>query len=791
MKQGQQIRVKGLVQGVGFRPTVWIIANKLKLKGQVLNDGQGVLIKIFANDKEILNFINTLKTDCPPLARIDSIELKKITAKAPIDFTIVASKATAAHTGIVPDAATCNVCVAETLDANNRRYHYPFSNCTHCGPRLTIIKAIPYDRKNTSMAAFVLCDACQKEYDHPADRRFHAQPNACPVCGPEIWLEPKNDQTDTLLIISNVSKLLKQGKIIAIKGIGGFHLACDASKQQAVQTLRSRKHRAAKPFALMAKDINTIKQYCIVSKKEQELLSSSVAPIVLLNKQPNNQLPKEIAPGQKTLGFMLPYTPLQHLLLQYFAVPLVMTSGNSSELPQCIDNIDAKEKLANIADYWLFNNRDIVNRVDDSVVRVVADKIQVLRRARGYAPTSMPLPKGFENSLDVLACGGELKNTFCLVKDGLAVLSQHIGDLKNSNTYDDYEHTLKLFQNLYQHQPKIIAIDAHPDYLSSQYGKNLAQQHNLSLCTVQHHHAHIASCLAENNWALNQGQVLGVALDGLGYGNDDNNDDNDSSNIWGGEFLLADYHTSQRLACLKSIALLGGSQAMYQPWRNTYAQLLSHFDWQYLEDKFADLTIIQYLKQQPKDTLDAMLAKNLNSPLASSTGRLFDAVAASVGICCQQIQYEGQAAIELEALVSDTLLTQEKNHAYELSIDKDKQGFLQISTRLMWQSILADLKQNTERAVIATRFHLGLANALVNMAVVVLKSNSLAVNTIVLTGGVFQNKILLTQTKKLLHKQNFTVLTHSQIPANDGGIALGQAVIALAQQQKMEIKPCV
>jgi len=776
---GKKIRVRGLVQGVGFRPTVWNIANKQKLHGQVINDGEGVLIEVFGSQNQIKEFVSTLKQDCPPLARIDGIEEEDLKGKSPVGFTIKSSKSSSVQTGIVPDAATCEVCSNETLDINNRRFRYPFSNCTHCGPRLTIIKSIPYDRKNTSMAPFKLCDDCQQEYDYPADRRFHAQPNACSKCGPKIWLEPNVNDEDT---ITATIKLLKQGKIIAIKGLGGFHLVCDATNQQVVQTLRKRKNRQAKPFALMARSVQNIKKYCQINAAEKKLLSSSISPIVLLSKKHSN-LPKELAPNQNTLGFMLPYTPLHHLIFQAFETPLVMTSGNSSDSPQCIDNDEAKQTLADIADYWLLNNRDVVNRVDDSVVRVLNDgNTQVLRRARGYAPTTIPLPKGFAQNTDVLATGAELKNTFCLVKDGVAFLSQHIGDLKNANTYADYEKTLLLYQNLYQHKPKVIAIDAHPDYLSSKYGQNLAQQNDLKLIKVQHHHAHIASTLAENKWGLNQGKVLGVALDGIGYGDDDA--------IWGGEFLLADYQSYQRIGRLKPIALLGGSQAMYQPWRNTLAQLLSHFDWQELQASYSNLDIIKYLNQQPIPTLKAMLTKNINSPEASSCGRLFDAVAAAIGICCEHVQYEGQAAIELEALVSNTLLQQEKKGAYKLKVEETDSKLLQINTQTLWHTLLEDLSNQVPKNIIATRFHMGLANVIVEMIGIINICNT-KIDTIALTGGVFQNKIILEYTKAQLIKEKYKVLTHSQIPANDGGIALGQALIALAQCQLEEKNSCV
>jgi len=776
---GKKIRVRGLVQGVGFRPTVWNIANNQKLCGQVINDGEGVLIELFGTEKQLKYFVSTLKQGCPPLARIDSVEQDDLKKESPTGFSIKSSKSTSVQTGIVPDAATCAVCLNETLDINNRRFRYPFSNCTHCGPRLTIIKSIPYDRKNTSMAPFKLCDDCLQEYDYPADRRFHAQPNACPKCGPEIWLEPKVKDEDT---VTATIKLLKQGKIIAIKGLGGFHLVCDASNKQAVQTLRERKNRPAKPLALMAKNTEIIKKYCQISATEKDLLTSSISPIVLLSKKHNN-LPEEIAPNQNTLGFMLPYTPLHHLIFQAFETPIVMTSGNSSDSPQCIDNDEAKQTLADIADYWLLNNRDVVNRVDDSVVRVLnGGKTQVLRRARGYAPTTVPLPKDFTQNTDVLATGAELKNTFCLVKDGVAFLSQHIGDLKNANTYADYEKTLSLFQNLYQHTPKVIAIDAHPDYLSSKYGQKLAQQNDLKLTKIQHHHAHIASTLAENNWGLNQGKVLGVALDGIGYGDD--------AAIWGGEFLLADYQSYRRVGCLKPMALLGGNQAMYQPWRNTLAQLLSHFDWQELQASYSNLDIIKYLNQQPIPTLQVMLAKNINSPLASSCGRLFDAVAAAIGICCEHVQYEGQAAIELEALVTSMLIQQEKKGAYKLKVEETDSNLLQINTQTLWHALLQDLSNNVPKNIIATRFHLGLVNTIVKMVKLMINKNP-RVDTMVLSGGVFQNKILLEQIQSQLLKAQYNVLINSQIPANDGGIALGQALIALAQCQLEEKNSCV
>ena len=520
-------------------------------------------------ESEALNqLVELLRRAPPPLARIDNISVEEIPAEnAPTGFVITASEASSPHTNITPDAASCSECISDTLNSADRRYRYPFTNCTHCGPRFSIINAIPYDRKNTSMAAFKMCADCQTEYDSPADRRFHAQPNACAVCGPKIWLEsadgrdvvrgadaPIQDQLDT---IDLTCEKIQQGSIVAIKGIGGFHLACDASNAVVVKRLRQRKRRYQKPFALMAKDIASIQNYCEVSNKEAGLLQSSEAPIVILKINNNADLPVDIAPGQHTLGFMLPYTPLHHLLMQRLDQPLVMTSGNISDEPQCIDNDDARTRLGDIADYLLLHNRDIFNRVDDSVARVMASEVCMLRRSRGYAPAPLPLPPGFESVPELLAMGGELKNTFCLLKDGLAIVSQHIGDLEDAPTYQDYVKNLLLYKELYEHNPQRFVIDKHPEYMSSKLGRQTAEETHTVLEEVQHHHAHIAACMAENSWPLDAGPVLGVALDGLGYGED--------NTFWGGEFLLSNYVDYERLASFKPVAMLGGAQAWLSP----------------------------------------------------------------------------------------------------------------------------------------------------------------------------------------------------------------------------------
>lgn len=626
LETAEEIRVCGIVQGVGFRPTVYRLAKDCGLKGDVCNDGQGVLIRVAGRLSAIDTFIQRLQQEQPPLAKIDTITRRSFSPDVPFtDFCITHSISNTVRTDIAPDAATCPACKADIFDPVSRWYRYPFTNCTHCGPRLSIVRSIPYDRQNTSMAAFSMCPTCRQEYEDVTDRRFHAQPVACYTCGPKAWLARSDgraivaDMFSMLDDVDAVCTLLQRGQIVAIKGLGGIHLACDATNEAAVQTLRQRKHRYDKPFALMARDLAVIEQYCDITFQERELLESAVAPIVLLKKRlvtdevdkvtdgTNQQLENStvqasvscsvksvaaaIAPGTNTLGFMLPYTPLHHLILQRMDRPIVLTSGNLSDEPQCIDNEIAREKLRSIADYLLLHDRDIVNRVDDSVVRVVGDRLQVLRRARGYAPAPIRLPVGFEAAPSILAMGGELKNTFCLVRDGQAILSQHLGDLENAATFEAYQETLNLYLNLFEHQPTAIAIDLHPEYLSTKLGQELAISNSLNVHTIQHHHAHIAACLAENQLPLNTPPVLGIALDGLGYG--------ENGELWGGEFLFADYRNFQRLAYFKPVAMLGGEQAIYQPWRNTYAHLMVAFDWEELQRDYGDLELLIFLQNNP------------------------------------------------------------------------------------------------------------------------------------------------------------------------------------------------
>ena len=568
--RSERIRVRGLVQGVGFRPKVWQLAQELGVAGDVRNDGEGVLIRACAPQEALDALCRRLRAECPPLARIDALERGALEAERPAEgFRILASAATRARTGVVADAALCAACAAEIQDPANRRFRYPFTNCTHCGPRLSILRAIPYDRANTSMAAFPLCPDCRREYQDPADRRFHAQPNACPACGPRVWLEDRHGRRfATLDPLTTASQWLARGRILAIKGLGGFHLACDAGNAAAVAALRRGKHRFHKPFALMARDLEVVRRYCRVNAAQAALLGGPAAPIVLLTIGGPEKVAEAVAPGQANLGFMLPYSPLHRLLLADWEKALVMTSGNRSEEPQCLDNAEARQRLGALADGWLLHDRDIVNRVDDSVVQWLEGAPRLLRRARGYAPTPLPLPPGFAAAPPLLALGGEQKNTFCLIQEGQAILSQHLGDLEEARTAAEYRRALALYQELFQHTPWAIAIDRHPDYGATQFGRQLAAEQDLAVVAVQHHHAHIASVLADCAWPREGSRVLGIALDGLGYG--------DGGQLWGGEFLCADYAGYERVGFLRPVALPGGVQAIREPWRTLYAQLTTH-----------------------------------------------------------------------------------------------------------------------------------------------------------------------------------------------------------------------
>ena len=558
------------------------------------------------------------------------------------------------------------------------------------------------------------------------------------------------------------------GDIVAIKGIGGFHLACDATNSAALVQLRKRKHRPHKPLALMARDLDQIRKYCHVCDREAAALQSPAAPIVVLQARDRHRLPEAIAPDQKQWGFMLPYSPLHHLLMNELKHPIVLTSGNRSDEPQCIDNDDALQRLGDIADAFLLHNRAIENRIDDSVVRRMGNDIQVLRRARGYAPGHIPLPPGFSEHPEILALGGELKNTFCMLHNDQAILSQHMGDLEDARTYADYQHNITLYQALYQHHPTALAIDLHPEYLSSKWGRAWAEEQGLPLLEIQHHHAHIAACMADNGLPLHNEAVIGIALDGLGFGPD--------GTLWGGEILLADYHDFQRLAHLRPIAMPGAAQAMREPWRNTYAQLYSCFGDDAIERQTAGLGLAEYLAGKPLQKINRMMEKGVNSPLSSSAGRLFDAVAGAIGLWPDRISFEGQAAMALEACLDDSSPTVEAPYRFAAIRHND---MWQLEPKPMWDALLEDLRQNQSVTTIAARFHQGFADALIDITTLLREQTGC--NTVVLSGGVMQNRTLFELTKKGLVEHGLNVISHHQVPANDGGIALGQAVIAAAR----------
>lgn len=769
---GVSVRIRGVVQGVGFRPFVWRLAHEHNLVGWVLNDAEGVLANAWGAEENIQDFLKTLEDTPPPLSKIESVESEPLSGEPDTsEFKIIQSDSGETHTGVSPDAATCPDCLADTLDPQDRRYRYPFTNCTHCGPRLSILHSVPYDRAKTSMSEFVMCEVCQQEYEDPSDRRFHAQPNACPVCGPKVWIEnPQGTIIESDDPIAHTAALIKQGEIVAIKGIGGFHLACDATNAKTVSLLRERKRRLGKPFALMARDVDVINQYAQLIEGEEQQLKDRAAPIVILETG-KGQLSPDIAPGQDSLGFMLPYTPLHHVLMTHLEKPVVMTSGNQSDEPQCFDNDVARERLKKIADFFLMHDRGIVNRLDDSVIRFMDDTPRFLRRARGYTPEALSLPDGFEDAPQILAMGAELKNTFCLLKDGKAVMSQHMGDLEEMAVLKDYLRTIDLFESLFDHKAAVIAIDKHSGYLSSQTGREWGKSREVPLVEVQHHHAHVAACMAEHELPADCDPVLGIVMDGLGLGED--------GTIWGAEFLKAGYADFERLGHFQSMPMIGGAQSIQEPWRSAYSHLSQSLGRDELEKSYASLDFVAGLKDRQLDTLDTMVAKGLNAPLASSCGRLFDAAAAILGIRTDGVTYEGEAAILMEALAASHL-SGETSNGYPASCVTMDSGLLELQWGEFWTALLDDLKAGAKPAIVAARFHQGVVNAVAGLGAQLAENESL--QTVVLSGGVFQNKLMLEGVSENLRSKGLKVLTPQLYPANDGGVSLGQAMIAAARE---------
>ena len=781
-----EIRVRGCVQGVGFRPNVFRLATELGLAGDVCNDADGVVIRAAGAPRAMASFIERIERDKPPLARVEAIETRPMGDGSGLRvngaFRIVETRAGKAHTEVAPDAAVCQACAREVVSPSERRFRYPFTTCTHCGPRLSIACSIPYDRATTTMAPFALCAACHGEYRDPSDRRFHAEAMACPECGPRARLVHMDGSSVAcggsaeLDDVERVVALLGQGEIVAIKGLGGYHLACDATRADVVRKLRERKHRDAKPFALMARDLEVIRRYCQVSSEEELLLSSPAGPIVLLDCGGPDSLPEAVAPGHRTLGFMLPTTPLHVLILREMNAPLVMTSGNLAGGPPVIDDDDARSQLAGIADFVLVHDRTIANRVDDSVARVVGGIARAVRRARGHAPSATRLPEGFEGAPDLLALGADLKSTFCLLTHGEAILSQHQGDLDDCATFDDYEKNLALYARLFDHRPLAFAADMHTGYRSSSLAREHARTEGAPLCEVQHHHAHAASCLVENGRPLDAPPVLAIVLDGLGMGLD--------QELWGGELLLVDYHRSTRLGTFEPVAMLGGDRASCEPWRNLYAHIVTAMGWPAFSRRFGALDIHRRLSEKPLALLDRMLASGIGAPRASSCGRLFDAVAAALGITFEQQAYEGQAGALLESVIDDQALREEDDAlAYPFSIARrDGSAPKCIDPGQMWHALLEDLARGTLAGVVSVRFHRGLARALATAASQLRGGDGESLfDTVVLSGGCFQNRVLFQETERRLQQNGFEVLCHRAIPPNDGGISLGQAAVAAAR----------
>jgi hydrogenase maturation protein HypF len=802
---GVHIHVTGIVQGVGFRPFVYGLAKRLNLTGWVRNTSAGVDIEADGTSEVLETFTELLEVEAPPLAQIDEIIIATRQPNSYSTFEILHSKVIPqAFQPISPDVSICDDCLHELFDPEDHRYLYPFINCTNCGPRFTIIEDIPYDRPNTTMAAFEMCQYCAAEYGDPANRRFHAQPVACPECGPSVWLEENDDKITKLepgfnnlnLQFNNqasiksiviTQQLLSDGKIVAIKGLGGFHLACDALNRNAVLELRNRKLRVDKPFALMMPDIMTIETHCLVNREEINLLESRQRPVVILDRRPGSPIVSEITPGQQTIGVMLPYTPLHYLLFAKldknspsFDLPsvLVMTSGNLSEEPIAVENEEARINLSMLSDAFLMHNRPIHTRCDDSVFRVFIDSSDnqssstlPVRRSRGYAPFPVHLPFKVP---PILAAGAELKNTFCFATNNYAFVSQHIGDLENFETFLSFENGISHYERLFRISPHVLAYDLHPDYMATRYALERAEREGLSAFGIQHHHAHIAACMAENNHG-NDEKVIGVSFDGTGYGED--------GAIWGGEFLLSDYLQYERPCHLRYVPLPGGDKAIREPWRMALVWLAqSGIEWL---DNFPS---VEYAVQKSTESmnlleiLDRQIQMGLNSPLTSSMGRLFDAVSALIGVQ-QEINYEAQAAIELEALVDPDV---KGAYPFNIEIDYSRNNTVDNVTRTidptpLINMIVDDLNNNVPTSIISARFHNSVAEIVMNLCTMLREEHNLS--TIALSGGVWQNLTLFRKTVELLRKHSFTVLTHRQVPCNDGGISLGQAVIAAKRYQ--------
>ncbi len=765
-RQRKKILVKGVVQGVGFRPFVYRLAVSENLKGFVSNSSHGVEIEVEGEPSSLERFLQNLQSDSPVLAKITKVEISDMPVSEDTEFLIKSSKVEEEKSTLIsPDVSICDDCLRELFDPDDRRYRYPFINCTNCGPRYTIIKDIPYDRSNTTMASFQMCEDCQTEYNDPSNRRFHAQPNGCSLCGPRVWL---TDNTAKEINVENpiveTTRYLKQGKIVAVKGLGGFHLACDATNEEAVSLLRERKRREEKPLAVMSLDIKTVEMFAELNPKEKDLLLSPRRPIVLLKKKHPNPLAESVAPRNGYFGTMLPYTPLHYLLLKEGFIALVMTSGNISEEPIVTDNGEALQRLGKIADFFLMHNREIYIRNDDSVTEVVGRLPRVVRRSRGYVPFPIFLRRSIPS---ILAVGAELKNTICLTRADKAFLSQHIGDLENIETLNSFEKTISHLKKILQINPSAVAYDLHPDYLSTQW---VQKQEGIPKIGIQHHHAHIASCLAENG---RDEKVIGLSLDGTGYGSD--------GNVWGGEILIADFSTFERVGHFDYRPMPGGVAAIREPWRmgisylyKVYKEDSDNEDTQDFINWMARLPILKQVGSDKIIGIVRMIQKKINTPLTSSLGRLFDGVAAVIGLR-QKVVFEGQAAMELEMAMNNKMWDGSFDKAYKFEIFEKGEKVL-ISPDRVVKHIMKDVLNSVPVETISLNFHVGLVQLFLEICKKIGRRSGIKI--VALSGGCFQNRFLLENLSSILEKTGFEVLTHSQVPPNDGGLALGQAVIA-------------
>ncbi|MEO0294847.1 MAG: carbamoyltransferase HypF [candidate division WOR-3 bacterium] len=751
MKKRFLIKIEGTVQGIGFRPFVYRIAKENKLNGFVKNNPEGVTIEVEGEVKNLNKFLSKLKRDKPPLTTYTLFEIKEIPLKNENEFEILKSEEKGEKIALIlPDIATCEECKREIFDKKNRRYFYPFTNCTNCGPRFSIIQNIPYDRKNTTMKIFEMCPECKEEYENPINRRFHAQPNACPECGPEVFL---TDREGNIIekgekAIEKTAQFLKKGKIIALKGIGGFQLLTNALSDECVLELRKRKKRDEKPFAIMFKNLEHLKEYAYISSIEKEILLSPQSPILIIKSKKDNKLSKYCAPDNPYIGAILPYTPLHHLLMSKIDFPIICTSGNLSEEPIAYENEEALIRLKDIADYFLMNTRPIERYIDDSVVKIINNKPLVIRRARGYAPLPFIIKK---NLPQILALGPYLKNTIAISKFNRIIVSQHIGDLDNEKSFNAFKKVIEDFKKLYEFKPEIIACDAHPEYLSTKYGEELSKNENIPLIKVFHHHAHIASCMIENRI---EEEVLGVSWDGTGYGRD--------GKIWGGEFLICDFKDFKRFASFREFGLLGGDKAIKEPRRSAIGILYEIYGEKIFE---MDFEPIKSLTEEEKKIFKSAYEKNLSIFKTTSAGRIFDAVSSLLNLK-QKSTFEGQAAMILEWIAENYKGKLKSPYTFEIK----KENYYVIDFVPIFEEIISDIKRKKDKSYIAYKFHLTLVEIVKKISQLIDKDK------ILLSGGVFQNKLLTELIFKKI--KNKKIFIHSQIPPNDGGISIGQIKIS-------------